>query len=255
MNALASERENLAALAQLPDVPPIASLHDMPPPESAHRVIGTAKTRLRIYANSDNSGNETWVDDTPNPSPSFDQFKTGGVLVKYWDGGPAAQYTLTMRQYWRLVDGSYTQIPEGASQSVTISQTTGISTTDTQTISAELGISGDGLSASLSATFSHSVTTSQENTQSKTTNVGSPPAGMIRVWVCWQLIDELVALDAQGNIIPSNQGPNGTSSRKADVHWPGILSGVSGAYVYYPNVRQLFPSNTFIYRQADFPAH
>src|ERR1700760_837173 len=90
MNALASERENLAALAQLPDVPPIASLHDMPPPESAHRVIGTAKTRLRIYANSDNSGNETWVDDTPNPSPSFDQFKTGGVLVKYWDGGPAA---------------------------------------------------------------------------------------------------------------------------------------------------------------------
>ncbi|HEX4302137.1 MAG TPA: hypothetical protein VHZ78_05060, partial [Rhizomicrobium sp.] len=256
MNTLSGEREDFAAMAQLPDVPPIVSLHEKPPPESARRVVGTTATRLKIFANSDNTSKTAWVDDTPVPLAAPHGLRVGdgtpATLVNYWDGGPAAPYTLTMRQYWQLVDGSYTQIPEGGSLSITISQTTGISTTDTESISAELGITGGGLSATMSATFSHSVTTSQENTLSKTMSVGPPPPGMIRVWVCWQLVDELVALDAGGNVIPSNEGPDGTSSRKADICWFGGLGWVSGAYVYYPNVQQLFPSETFIYSEADF---
>lgn len=242
---------NLAAKlanAQLPPVPAITSLNDALPQESDRIVLGTSTSRLNIWANSDNSSKETWVPDVPNANPS-----TAPALLNYWDGQPPAEYTLTMRQYWRQVDSSYTRIPEGNSMSISYTKTYGISTTDSQSISAELGVEAGGLSAKVTAEFSHSVTTSQETSETKTISVASPGAGMIRVWLAWQLVDEIVALDRSGNTIPF--GDNGSSNRKGEILWVKIpFSYDSGAWVYYKAVQQTFPSSNVIYAQKDFPA-
>jgi hypothetical protein len=75
---------------------------------------------------------------------------------------------------------------------------------------------------------------------------------MIRVWLAWQLVDEIVALDKSGNIIPS--GDRGSSNRKGEILWTKFPFGNdSGAWVYYKTAQQLFPSNNFIYAQKDFP--
>lgn len=240
----------LVANGQLPPIPDLTSLNDAPPAESDHIVLGTTDARLQIWANSDNSGAGAWAPDSPNPWA-----QVGPALLNYWDGGGPAQYTLTMRQYWRQVDGSYTRLPEGNSMSISVTKTYGISTTDSQTLSAELGVEGGGLSAKVTATFSHSVTTTQETSETKEVIVQPPAAGMIRVWLAWQLVNEIVALDASGNIIPTGQGPNGTLNRKAEILWSIKMLGDSGAWVYYQNVQQAFPSTNVVYYQKDFPVH
>lgn len=249
LGVLVSEAStNLSALIDsgaLPTIPPINSLDTRLPQQSDRKVVKAAPgERFKIWANSDNSSKETWVDDIPNPNPGN---PGQSVLLNYWDNGPAAQYTLTLRQYWQQVDGSYTQLPEGNSQTITVTHTSGISQTDAETLSAEVGASGGGLSAKLTATFSHSVTTSSEDTTSKQIAVEAPAAGKIRVWVAWQLVDEIVALDAGGNIIPADAG------RKGEVFW-NIMIGHSGAFMSYRSTQHAFPSNNVIYRQKDFDA-
>src|SRR5262249_11933010 len=140
------------------------------------------------------------------------------------------------------------------SMSISYTKTYGISTTDSESISAELGVEGGGLSAKVTAEFSHSVTTSQETSETKTISVASPAAGMIRVWLAWQLVDEIVALDGSGNIIPF--GDKGSSNRKAEILWVNVplVRYDSGAWVYYKSVQQIFPSSNVIYAQKDFPA-
>lgn len=239
-----------ASLSSLPPVPAIASLDWAPPAELDRVTIDVSPERLLIWANSDNSGMEQFVYDLPQ---AFDPSSGIGNLVNYWDGQPAPAYTLTHRQFWRLVDGSYTQLPEGNSQSITYSQTTGISETDSKSLSAEMGVSGDGLSAKISATFSHSITTSSEQTSSHTLAVAAPDKGQVRVWMAWQLCDEIVALMPDGSTLPV--GDRGDANRKADVKWAPIpLGGISGAWMYYKTAQTAFPSNTVIYAQHDFPA-
>lgn len=78
-----------------------------------------------------------------------------------------------------------------------IQSTQGMSVTDEKKISASIGIAVKGLSASLTATFSHSVTVSQQETV--TNNYTVPvPAGKTCNWALWQLIDEFVILDSDG---------------------------------------------------------
>lgn len=238
-----------AALANLPDVPIIASLNWAPPAESDRIVLEVSNERLLIWANSDNSGTEEFVFDQPQQDPG--PLVTTGYLVNYWDGQPEPAYTLTHRQFWRLVH--YTNLPEGNSQSIKYSQTTGISETDSESLSAEMGASAGGLSAKISATFSHSITTSNEDTQENTINVAAPDKGMIRVWLAWQLCDEIVALMPDGSTLPV--GDQGTKNRKADVQWAGLTGAVSGAWMYYKTAQTSFPSDTIIYSQQDFPAH
>lgn len=209
--------------------------------------MGTSTARIRLFADSDNSGKQAWVDDIPNSGNPV-----GAVLLNYWDGNPPADYTLTHRQFWRLVDGSYTRLPEGNSKTISYTKTVGISETDTETISAEMGVDAGGLKSKLSATFSHSVTTSTQQSQTMTESVAAPDKGKIRVWMAWQLCDEIVALDRNGNLIPSGD-KGGDNNRKAEIRW-FILSGDSGAWVWYKSARTVFPSDTIIYAQADFPA-
>jgi hypothetical protein len=239
---------------KFPPVPPIPTLNSKPPMESDRIVLGTSTDRISIWANSDHSSLESWAFDTPGTSPQFRSRSysswTAGLL-SYWDGNPAADYTLTHRQFWRQVNGSYTRLPPGNSQEVTYTKTVGISETDSETISAEMGVDTGSLSAKLSATFSHSVTTSAEQSETKKESVAAPDKGMIRVWMAWQLCDEIVALDRNGNLIPT--GDQGAANRKAEIKW-NTAGNDSGAWVWYKNARTVFPSDTVIYAQADFAA-
>ena len=238
-------------------VPPILSANDLPPTHSDPIVLKTnKKKRMLMFANSDNSSKQCYVADTPDVCLGHGK----GTLRAYWGGTPAADYTMTLRQFWRLVDGSYTTLPAGNSLTQTFTHSWGISKTDSDSMTATLGVEGGGLSASVSETFSQSVTTDDNTSQQVSRQINPPADGMVRVWMTWQLVHEVVALDPAGKVVRS--GSRGEDLRRADVDWPypTVLDGgncgaeSSGAYVYYMAARWLFPSQILRPSQRDFPA-
>ena len=231
--------------SSLPPFPTIQSINDQIPIQSLPAVVSTSATRLAIWANSDESSTTAYTGDIAGADGAAPG--QTAYLETYWDGQPAANYTLTMRQYWLQVPGTYTLIQPGGSFTKSFDLSHGISDTDSETISAELGVSVDGLSASVTATFSHSVTTSTEASVTTTYTAGPPLDGYQRVWVLWQLIDELVALDPNGNVI-SNPNP----LRKGNVAWNGKGRKSNGAFLSYTTLQQAFPSQTFMPQQQDF---
>ena len=234
-------------LTDLPAFPVITGLMYQPPQQSVPEVVSTSTTRINLSANSDNSSMLEWVADIPGVACPI----SPAVLVNYWGGTAPVEYTLTLRQYWSLVDSQV--IPTGTTYQKTYTQMYGIQTTDSDTISAELGVSGDGLSAKVSASFTHTVEITNQQTVTTEYTVDAPAAGYSKVWILWQLVAEIVALDSNGNIIPSiPPSQNG----EGDVNWfsGAPFAPVSGAYLSYPTVQQPFPSSTFRQQTQDFPS-
>ena len=234
----------------LPPFPPISHLMEELPEKTKPVVVSTSDQRLKLWANSDNSSKNAWVPDIVGQpgSPPFVP-----ILMNYWDGKPPIDYTLTMRHFWRMVPNTFTHIQPGGGFDKLYTVSHGISTTDAHSISAELGVSVEGLSAKISATFSHSVTVSKESVEQTHFSVGSPEVGYERVWVLWQLVREIVALDPAGKVIPRTEAG---LNREGDVKWCSavpIFSYTSGAFLSYPNPQQEFPSTIYIPQQADFP--
>jgi hypothetical protein len=222
--------------------------------------------RLNMWAESDNSGRNCIVSDLPNHCAGDNNY---GVLVNYWDGKPAADYTMTMRHFWKRMEDSYTVVPAGNTQDQSFTHSWGISTTDAQTLSASLGYSSGqeaGVNASITTTFSHSVTTDESNSQQISRHIGDPGDGKVRVWLMWQLVHEIVALTPDGKILEA--GNRNDKNRKADISWFSFLNratddvgvrtcggpGQSGAWVYYEAARWLFPSKLLRVSQRDFSA-
>lgn len=229
-------------MSDLPPFPTITGLDWRPESATSPTVQGSSARRLRMYANSDIHSYEEMVDDTPGGDDA-----RAGQVQKYWDGGAAANYVLTLRSYWQLVPGSYATVGHGDGFTKEYTVTEGISTTDAQSLAASLGVAVEGISASISTAFSHSVTTSSETTDTTTHTVQQPTEGMLRVWMLWQLIDELVAIDPGTNDIVAN--PN----RHADVNWSEHEPG--GAWVQYQNLHQHFPSTLCREQFRDLPAN
>jgi hypothetical protein len=232
-------------------LPPILSADDLPPTHSDPIVLKTIKgKRMLMFADSDNSGKQTYVADTPGVCLGPPR----GSLRAYWDGKPAADYTMTLRQFWQLVDR--TRVLPGGGETRTFTHSWGISTTVSDSMTASLGIEGGGLSASVSETFSDSVTTEKDDSEVTSRNIGAPADGMVRVWMIWKLVHEIVALDPAGKVVVAG------SQRMADVQWPTNFNpdsfkcgtGSSGARVNYPASRWLFPSRILSPTQRDFPA-
>jgi hypothetical protein len=232
----------------LPPFPEITSLIQELPKQTEPVVVRTSQLRLYLWANSDNSSKNAWVPDVPRQHGLPPWLP---VLLKYWDNGTPIEYTLTMRHFWRQVPHTFTHILPGGQFHKTYTTSHGISTTDSHSISAEMGVEAGGLGAKISATFSHSVTVSDEKAEQTQFSAGAPKDGHTRVWVLWQLIDEIVALDPAGNVIPKGEAQ---LNRKGEVEWMSSFLGQhSGAFLSYPNPRQEFPSTTFMPQQADFP--
>lgn len=232
-------------MAQLPPLPVIENLNMKLPERTDPVIIGTTPLRLNLFADSDNSSRNTWVSDIPgeiNP-------QTNSVLQNYWDGNSPLDYTLTLRHYWRLVESTYSTIHPGMGYTKSYILTHGVTAEDAQTLSAELGVEASGLSAKLQATFLHSLTVTDQTQESTEYTVGAPDKGLIRVWALYQLIEEIVALDLQGNVIPESD------NRRGDVGFSMIVpmyNYKSGAYLQYKNVQQLFPTTIYSPVQQDF---
>jgi hypothetical protein len=228
----------------LPPFPPITSLMSQLPQQSDPIIISTSSDRLALWANSDNSSRMFYVADVPGTvlktSPS--------VLRNYWGDGPPRTYQLTLRRYWRQVPGTYTLVQPGGSFSKQYTTTHGTSTTDTQTLSAELDVGTSDLGAKISASFSHSVTIEDQQSEQTTFGAGAPAQGFQRVWIIWQLVEELVALTPDGKVLAPSDG------REGDIFWINgfPFGGCSGAYLSYNNVQQPFPTQIYMPQQKDF---
>ena len=235
-----------AITGPIPPVPTITSINQAPPAESPRLVLSTSGDRLALYADSDNSSRNAWVADTPGQALG----RSAAVLRNYWGDGPARAYTLTLRRFWKQVDGAFTIVGPGSTYQKEYTVTHGVSVEDSQTLSAELGVEVGGLSAKITASFTHSVTTSDETSEQTTYTVAGVD-GKQRAWALYQLVDELVALDGNGNVISGSGLPEGDVSWFEGADFPFKI--VSGAFLSYKTVQQTFPSQTFVASQADFP--
>lgn len=215
----------------LPDMPIIGDTHWRPQNQTTPVVQGTTQDRLKLYANANTHSYTQWVPD-----------QVGGTLLNFYDGLGSAEYTLTFRSFWRLVPGSYTQVKPNGHYTKEYTSTYGLETTDATSLSAELGVDIEGLSAKLTAEFSRSITTSSTQQQTTTYQIESPADSTV-VWMLWQLIDEVIALDSKGNLIAN-------PIRQGDVNWDEHEP--SGAYLNYANLHQLFPSDIIIPNQKSF---
>lgn len=231
-----------------PAVPELANVNSQPPDRSDYVQVQNVDRRLVMWANSDNSSKTAFVCDMPNTTLP----NTTAIIENYWDGGGAPDYQLVLRQFWRPVGKSYHRIPVGNTLTMSVTKTEGVSATVSQSITASLGISYGALSAEISATFSKSVTTTEESSYTETIQINPPADGMVRVWVLWQLVHEIVAIRKDGTVLP--KGDRDHANRKADVAWEGRGRRSSGAWVNYDDTSWLFPSDTFVAYQKDFPA-
>ena len=227
--------------------PPFPTLdpNQAPPATSELITVATSNQRLNLYAISDNSTWQEWVSDIPMTRIPI----SPGVLVNFWEGVTPPSYTLHLRSYWLQVPDSHAVVYPGDTYTRSVTETHGLSATDSKTISAELGVEFEGLSAKISATFEQSVTVSSDVSVSQTYSVEPPQTGA-RVWVLWQLVNQIAALDSSGNVITSDV------FGKGDVSWDANNSSgrVSGAFLCYPSPMMDIPSDIFMPQQADFPA-
>jgi hypothetical protein len=94
-----------------------------------------------LYADPDHAGMAAMAADAPG-SPTSGH---AGVPERLLGPAHQAHYTLTLREYWRLVDRTYTQVPQSDGYTKFYDVTGGVSTTNSQSLSAELevGVGGD----------------------------------------------------------------------------------------------------------------
>jgi hypothetical protein len=242
---ISAQKQQAFVDGPLPPFPEIVSVLAGLPDQSAPITLSTSADRLLLWANSDNSSKMMWVSEVPGQANPM----SPATIANFWPGVSLPPYVLTLRRYWQQVPGAFTLIQADGSFEQTYTVTTGISETDSETLGAELGVSGDGLSAKISASFTHSVTTSLETSVSTTFKAGAPAAGFQRVWVLWQLIDEIVALTPDGSVLTT------AVLGEADIEWvAGVpFLGTSGAFLNYQNTRQTFPTSMLMPQQKDFP--
>jgi hypothetical protein len=205
----------------LPDLPVIDSINWAPPAESDHMEVVRRTMPLIIRGDADNSSHWDNVWDIEkkgqNVSPR---------LNNWWgpDHTPAG-HQFVLRQYWKLVPGTFLHLMPGTRVQKTWQYTHGISTTDSQSITAQVGISADGISAGLSTTLSHSVTINDQQTETTEYSVDPPPSGT-RVWALWDLTYEFIIAHS-GTVNPI---PAGTYRGDVDFHDDDHYSG---AYLNY----------------------
>lgn len=239
---LTSTAADPPARTNFPPVPVIDSVNWRPADSTDPVVIASSDLRLLLMANSAHHKWFAWVADQPNSttaaSPNFIGYSDNVNNNKVLD------YTVKLRSHLVVIPGSYTVVANPDSTTITCSVTYGTSTTNTNSISAELGVTAGGLSTALNVAFSTEVTVSTETSTTVSRTVEAPP-GMTRVWVMWQVVDEIVALAPGDTKVLDNSG------RKGWANFAG--EGPDDAFLGYQTVQQFFPSEYYLVGFKDFP--
>ena len=241
------DRANLSSNAakflldgRFPPLPSILSLDWIPPSQTSPVTQATNPGRIRIWANADSHDWQEMMVAIPGGEGA-----AAGQVMSYWDGRGPATYVMTLRNYWVLSPGSYTRLSPGTALDKTFTTTSGISQDDASSMAASLNVGLEGLGATITAEFSYSVTTSSPTEDNTPCTVQGPADGFTRVWMLWQLIDEVSAIDFSTGAVMANP------VRHADVNWSD--HDPSGAFVNYLNVQQIFPSEILVPLTGDFP--
>jgi hypothetical protein len=204
----------------LPPFPNIELLNWEPQPTSTPAEIGRIPGPFMIHADADNAGYADDVRDAASDSGS-------PRLNNWWDGcEPQGPREIVVLHYWKLVPGTFTHLSGLTELRKSWEYQHGVSTTDAQSITATMNIGGEGLSSSLSASLSHSVTISDQQTQTTEFTVAAPGEGKVRVWMLWDLFYEFRLINkSTGLAIPSGTY-RGDVDFSNDDHY-------SGAYLNY----------------------
>jgi hypothetical protein len=224
-----------------PPAPTITGVTWRPPNETAW-FDTKSSLRLMMKADSVNHGWSNMVSDMPDKDGPWPNLIAYNADV---NSGRPLDYTLTLRSKLVLIPDSYASVTYPNTTTRKCSASYGISSTDEMSIGTEIGVEAGGVSAKIEATFTQSVTTSQVTTEEKEWNIASPKEGVTRIWMLWQVVDELVALDnATGEVIE-----HGT--RRGWASFAG--QETDDAFLNYLSVSQVFPSQSLIISVADFP--
>jgi hypothetical protein len=224
-----------------PDPPVPANWNDRPPKISPRTVVGTTTEKLAYWWDYDHGSTRFFIPGPPAPQPIANQ---GGQTNYFY--GPFPDYTLTYRIYWQQLD--LQRLGPGAVYSYSDSVTVGMSSTTKESLSAELGVAGGGLSAKLSATFEQSITISTEKTILRQwSEPGIPDKNT--VWILWQLVEEVVGLNnSDGTIVGG--WPYGTCG--CNLTLMPILGGWNGD-TSIPTPQALQPVHEYSLIPTSFP--
>lgn len=167
-----------------PPIPVPTRISDIPPATSEVLVVSNNPVNPLYILNHSTGAYESlykfpWNLTPPFPSPVTIQF------IVYWK-----------RLYYDL-------LPADQPFSKTITHTKGMTKTDSETLSAEIGVGFDGLSAKLSATIGQSVSTTEE-TEVSTTFSLTPKKHKSAVVTIWCLVEKYTFL--HGNEILNYAG-------------------------------------------------
>jgi hypothetical protein len=186
----------------LPVIPKPTGLGDRPS-DSPRIVVSTTKEKLNVLWDCDDNSSQFYVID-PDPSNSVvsNNAQPSSVMIEWWGGRP--DYTLTMRRYWTIAD--WTQVVYADTYTKSLTETYGVSTTETTSLSAEIGVEFEGLSAKMTQTFETSTTISSESTTTEEWQFKNEEKGSIAYAILWQLVEEFAALDANAKYVSWPRG-------------------------------------------------
>lgn len=179
------------SLTDTPPIPLPQNADDIPPQYSTSTLIASNPDEQLMYCNPVTNTFYT-VQDIRNTLNSSAELALNP---------PLPTYSLAYRCRWMQTD--YQRITGPQHFQFTASTTEGMSQTDQQTFSEQLGVSLNGLSAGLSQTFSTTIQVSDANTVTHQYTV-DVAADKITVWILWQLIYEVVAIDQSGDLLSYN---------------------------------------------------
>lgn len=193
----------LTAQTQLP-VPKPSSPADILPQSSPAKLL--TQTDIPIYVRVDDHANRFSTnvgnDHISTSDPLFLAPESAPHYARFLPPfTPGAQ--LAYSCHWELVQQLPLVGPVDFTR--TVQWTSGASTTDITSFSAEIGASGAGLSTTLSASTSHSVTVSGSQAETQEFKF-SVPEGETRVIAFWQLVETFALVDKDGKPLPAYSG-------------------------------------------------
>jgi hypothetical protein len=217
---LISSLDDLSSNLPAPRAPKPTSPTDYPPKTSEERIVSTNPV-TGLYVLVDKF-NQYW----PIANLPFNAHLTPPFATPTY---------IQLSTYWERIGIATVTGPQTYTYSESF--TTGMSTTDATTLSAELGVSVPHLSAKISQTTSYSVTTSQERTVTDTYQI-PVAAGQTCVYVLWQLMAKMRFLD-------SNLNP---------IHWTGSVNFMTKLNAWFPNEIRTSMTKTIYSDRTDFPS-
>lgn len=225
--------ENQFKSALLKDAPPIPkpqNANDVPPQNSTTSLIASNSSQPLLYHVVQTNGNDMGY----MSQQTIQNFINQPSIVEGKSISPALPaYTLEYNCHWRQAD--YQRITGPQSFQYTATTTEGMSQTDQSSWSASLGVSVGNLSASLSEDFSQSVTISDSNTVQHQYNI-TVPDGKIGIWILWQMVFTVVAVDpSSGNQISYSGMMNVEYEPFANVNLTSTLA-TQAASTYAPDL-------------------